>query len=297
MSIVPRLEPPPLYFPRHRNEAAPFKTSDGVGADMNRYAVALCALVAVVALAGCGTPGGTETPTGSQTVTPTADAGGPYDVPLNGTVVTDGHRAAVDDTGRFRYRQATTVRAVPSGAFLQYRNVTAAVNRDTGVYHATENTTANPPADIYVDSNGTAFLRQRLGDRTAYDRQVRDRRGSDPYAYPPIGRYLDGLNYSYNGTQETGSTTVHVYEADGLGGLAPEEHGLTALDPGNLTSLSADLWITDSGRIQAFRYDVAGTNRLGDQIRFTVAIQYSAVGSTTVTEPGWTTQAERVTSG
>jgi hypothetical protein len=297
MSIVPGLEPPTLYFPRHRDEAVPFKSGDDVETDMNRYTVALCALVAVVALAGCGTPGGTGTPTESPTATPNATAGGPYDVPLNGTVVTEGHRAAIDDAGRFRYRQSTTVRAVPSGASIQYRNVTAAVNRDTGVYRATENTTTNPPADIYVDANGTAFLRQRFDDRIAYDRQVRDRGGSDPYAYPPVGRYLDGLSYSYNGTQERGGTTVHVYEADGLDGLDPDEHGLTALDPGNLSTLSADLWVTDSGRVQAFRYEVAGTNRLGNQVRFTVALQYSGVGSTTVTEPGWTTEAEQVTSG
>ncbi|RXK51187.1 DUF7537 family lipoprotein [Halorientalis pallida] len=264
---------------------------------MNRYAVALCSLLAVVALAGCGTPGGTGTPTQSPAGSPNATAGGPYDAPLTGSAVTERHRGAIDDAGTFRFRQSSTVRAASSGALLQYRNVTAAVNRETGVYRATENTTTNQPADIYVGPNGTALLRQRLGDRTAYDRQVRDRNGSNPYAYPPIGRYLEGLEYSYNGTRETGGPTVHVYEASGLDRLDVDEHGLTALDPGNLSAVSAELWVTDGGRLQAFRYDVVGTNRFGNRLRFTVALQYSGVGSTTVTEPSWTAEAERATAG
>ncbi len=67
-------------------------------------------------------PGGTGTPTQSPAAVSNVTDSRPYDVPLNGTVVTEGHRAAIEDMGRFRYRQSTTVRVVLSDVFLQYRS-------------------------------------------------------------------------------------------------------------------------------------------------------------------------------
>ncbi|WP_299267912.1 hypothetical protein [Halorientalis sp.] len=75
-------------------------------------------------------------------------------------------------------------------------------------------------------------------------------------------------------------------------GFVLDEHGLTALDSGARSTLSAELRVTGSGRIWAFRYDVHGTNRLDNQVRFTVSLRYSVAGSATVTEPGWTTEVE-----
>lgn len=284
---------------------------------MNRYRVALLALVAAVALAGCGGLGGSETPTNSPgdgpnattdtlgTATPTATTGwpdtttstdGPYDLPLNGSEVRDRHRAVLTDAGTFSYRQNAIVRAAESAAVLEYTNLSAQVDRSTGVYRYFQNTTMRNPTAAYVDANGTAFIRQRGNGQIGYDRKTDSGGSTDAYLYPQINRYLRGLDYDYEGTERANGETVHVYAANDTDSLDPDTHGLTALDPASLTDLSAELRVAGDGSIRSFRYDVTGPNQRGTSVRYRIDIEYAGVGSATVSEPTWLDEARNVTA-
>ncbi|MFB6084465.1 MAG: hypothetical protein ABEJ94_09495 [Halorientalis sp.] len=261
---------------------------------MDRHRVALIALVAAVALAGCGGLGGSGTPT-DRPSNATSQTAGPYDLPLNGSEIRERHRAALIDAGNFSYRQRAVARAAGSGALLEYTNVSVRVDLSTGAYRFFENATATYPTAAYVTPNGTAYVRQRSPGQIAYDRQSSSGNGTDAYLYPPIGRYLRGLDYDYEGTDRVNGETVHVYAANSTDALDPDEHGLTALDPASLTDLSAELRVAADGSIRTFRYDVTGTGPRGDRIRYVVRVEYARVGSTTVPEPSWLDQAKRVT--
>jgi hypothetical protein len=296
---VPDFAPPAPYFTRRRYsdiEVAPFKTGGGVGTDVNRYAIALVSVFAVVALAGCGTPGGTGTPTQSPANQSDTTVDGPYDLPLNGTAIRERHRGVLTDAGSFSFRQDTVVRAAASGALLQYTNVSAQVDRSSGVYRLLENGTTTPPTAVYVDENDTAYLRERSAGQIAYDRQSGAGGNTDAYLYPEINRYIRGLNFSYEGTETTNGATVHVYAANGTDRLDPDEHGLTFLDPASLSALSAELRVAADGSLRSFRYDVTSGPRQNGRLRYVVDIEYAGVGSTTVGEPSWLGEAKNVTS-
>lgn len=270
-----------------------------MSAHVNRYAVALCALLAVTALAGCGTPGGSGTPSqspnGTTTPNPTTETPGPYDLPLNGSAIRARHVPALEEAGSFVYSQRAVARSADSGALLQYTNVSARIDRATGRYRLLENSTTKPPTGAYVDRNGTVYLRQRSRGTIAYDRQPNAGGSTDAYRYPQIDRYLRGLEYRYEGTDRRGGETVHVYAASGTDSLDPRRHGLTALDPASVTAISAELRVTGNGAIRSFNYDVTGTGPQGSRIRYVVDVEYSDIGSTTVSEPAWLDQAKNVT--
>ncbi|WP_336003058.1 DUF7537 family lipoprotein [Halorientalis halophila] len=251
---------------------------------MNRTTVALLAVVAAVALAGCGGlvgdsgPQTDQSPANATDGTPetpqTVETDGPYDLPLNGTEVLERHRAALIDAGTFQFRRTSTTRTVEPSRIVQYRNVTATVDEGNGTYRATHNVTGSPLTEIYAGSAGTAYLRQRIENQTAYDRQNRTGNGSESYLTPRIRQHIDGFEYSYEGTESVDNETVHVYAA----------------------AERAELSVTEDGRIRSFRYDTTGTNSEGIEFRYIVDVEYRNVGDTTVRSPIWLGQANAVTS-
>ncbi len=281
-------------------EVAPFKMGADVGTDMNRYRVALLALVAAVALAGCGGLGGdsgtpTQSPANGTQANTTADTSAPYALPLNGTGIQERHRAALMDANTFVFRQSAVVRSADTGAPLQFTNVSAQVALSSGTYRLFEAATTTNPTDAYVDENGTVYLREQSDGQIGYDRQSGAENTANTYVYPDINRYLRGLDYSYDGTEQVDGETVFVYGANGTDRLDPDTHGLNLLEPSNLSAISAELRVAEDGTVRSFRYDVTGTAAEGDRIRYVVNVDYTQIGSTTVREPSWLDQAKRVT--
>jgi len=254
---------------------------------MRRTTLAIV-VVAVVALAGCGgLPGGEDG-------TADGDRDPVYDPPLEGETVLEGHQDALSGADSFSYRQNTTVRLATSEGVGEVTNVTLARNRSTDRALLTREVTFQWPTTVYDDGSGTAYVREHRADGPAYN--TTDPGGFDYgfYEAPPIDRYLDGLNYTYEGTAESGGTTVHVYTGS-VDRMTPAEHGIEVIDPANVTELDSEIRIAEDGTVRSLRYRAVGTGTTGEELIYTLRIRYRDVGSTTVEEPAWVTEARNAT--
>lgn len=269
---------------------------------MTRRTLAVLCLAALLALSGCsGLLGPASTPTTDSNGTaddapPTTAAGsdGPiYEPPLSAATVLDRHGSALANASTFQYVQRSQFRGVNGSGFLQETRATADVDLAAEETLVTQNVTLQGESTAYGNAS-VGYLRIPTDSGPRYRRAPGNLTAPGFYAQPPIGRYIRGLDWTYRGASERNGTTVHTYVVNGTDGLDSGEHGVQIVAPENLTSIDSRLSVREDGSIDAFEYEVRGVVD-GVLVEYTLAVEWRAVGSTTVERPTWVDDARNAT--
>ncbi len=261
---------------------------------MNRRTVSVLLLVALATLSGCaGLFGGepSQTPTnGTNTSEPV------HELPLDGSGVIDAHTAALDDAETFTYRQNATARQLGNrSGIINYKNVTAQTNLAEGSLRSEQELAFQPSRAAYVDGQGNAYIRQSAGDNASYQRFDGDEADTTTYRDPGIAGYLDGLNFSDAGTETVDGVTVDRYEVTDPSQVNASAHDPEILTAEGIETISVTVAVDRDGVVRSFEYHVTGENANGDPLGYHLSLQYSDVGSTTVSEPAWLSEARSAT--
>jgi hypothetical protein len=261
---------------------------------MNRRTVSVLLLVALASLSGCAGLFGGET---TQTPTNDTNATGPvHELPLNGSAVVDTHAAALDDAESFTYQQNATARQLGNrSGIINYKNVTAQTNLAEGSLRSEQELAFQPPRAAYVDGQGNAYTQQSTGANASYQRFDGDEADTTTYLDPGIGGYLDGLNFSDAGTETVDGVTVDKYEVTDPSQVNASAHDPEILTAESIETISVTVAIDRDGVVRSFEYHVTGQNENGDPLGYHLSLQYSDVGSTTVPEPDWLSEARSAT--
>ncbi|MFD1588949.1 hypothetical protein ACFR9U_18375 [Halorientalis brevis] len=263
---------------------------------MNRRTVALLVLAALTALSGCaGFLGAdsTETPTTNATAGSETPV---HDLPLNSSTVLDANSAALTDAGSFTYHQNATVRLTGNeSGIVNYKNVTGPTNLTTDRIFTHERIALQPRRDTYVDGNGTMYQRLWSSQDTAYRVKGGATANATPYLEPPLRGHLSGLNFSAAGTSSVDGVTVDTYTVTDLSQVDRQTHDTKVFPAQNLGSISVTVAIDRRGIVRSFDYHATGTNANGDALSYHLSLGYTDVGSTTVAEPEWLSEARNAT--
>lgn len=262
---------------------------------MNRRTAALLALAALTALSGCaGFLGGdsVEPPTNNTTETEPPV----HELPLNSSAVLDSHTSALTDAGSFTYHQNTTARLTGNGnGVVNYKNVTAPTNLTSDRIFSHVRVAAQPHRDTFVDGNGTVYQRLWSARDTAYVVEDGATANTSHYVGPPLQGYLTGLNFSAAGTSTVDGVTVDTYTVSDPSQVDPGAHDPQVFPARNLDSISVTVAIDRDGVVRSFDYHATGTNANGDKLGYHLSLGYTDVGTTTVAEPGWLSEARNST--
>jgi len=265
---------------------------------MNRRTAALLLLAGLTALSGCaGFLGAdsTETPTNNTTAGTGADAP-VHDLPLDSSSVIDAHDAALTEAGSFTYQQNATVRLTGNDSrIVNYKNVTAPTNLTTDRIFSHERIALQPRRDTYVDGNGTMYQRLWSSQDTAYRVRGGATANATTYLEPPLQGHLTGLNFSAAGTSTVDGVTVDTYTVTDLEQVNRTTHDPQVFPAQNLDTISVTVAIDRQGVVRSFEYQATGTNANGDSLGYHLSLGYTDVGSTTVAEPAWLSEARNST--
>lgn len=252
---------------------------------MQRNALLLVAVGCLVALAGCaGTlPGGTDGPTAD-------DVAYPDGVTENGTNVSalaDAHAEALNGSS-FSIALETSQN---SSAGNQSAALSADVGPDREAVRANLSG-ADQRTEIYA-TEAKHYQQRTVGDRTAYRVTNRTSEGAQVVPASLSGAvYLQqyaaatGANLTPDGAREVDGTTLLVLRADG---------GDVSI-PGavNATSYDATALVDERGVVHSFEVTL-DTEQSGAPASFSIAMNVSDVGETTVAEPSWLDEARNQT--
>ncbi|MFB6179757.1 MAG: hypothetical protein ABEI77_08545 [Halorientalis sp.] len=262
---------------------------------MSRRSIAVLVLVSLVALSGCAGllgPDVSPTPGPNTTATPQTPTGTGHQLPLNGTAVLDAHQSALEHAGSFRYQVNATKRFHNTTIPPISTNKTVRRNDSSGATWSVVLNSLGPSRETYLDGDGNAYqVRQRNASHIVYGTTGTNAINFSTLYRPPIGRYLAGLNFSYQGTTTIDGHTVDTYTVHNMSQVDRSNHGLEEISTANLDSLDVTLRIDRDGLVRSFEYRAVGSNRQGDTVGFSLSLRYTDVGSTTVPRPTWVDRA------
>lgn len=269
--------------------------------------VVLTALLALlVATAGCnglGGDGGTASPTagGGDDGTP-ATTGSDYDVAgeeLDGENLTDSTTTAVMDGGSYTTESTLTATTTQQGQEqTTTSNRTLRVDMDAGTGLREQSRTQAAAGDsqtqsvvVYTAGN-TSYRKFGSGTQAQYDRQE-----GPPQQFGDIRpvnvtsfnenytQIVDGFTWERNGTTTDQGTTVTTYS---LTGVADKE--ILGLGNATIEETSGALRVDGDGVLREVSVAYTATGNATTSVDLTTTV--SDVGSTTVSEPDWTSQAK-----
>ncbi|MBX0304515.1 DUF7537 family lipoprotein [Haloarcula salinisoli] len=252
----------------------------------------------------------TDTPTDQQTPTDGPDTEPDSDVEANGTgadldgeELNNATRAAIEDAGSYTYQ--TTFRTASQSRRGQSRsrtNTTTQVDLEAeeGLRVSNYSSTGQQSSQtfsstVYTDGN-TSYQQRITSEGTNYSTQEGASTGFGgitPVNTSNFSQNLtfvtDGLVWETNGTTTLDGDTVTEYT---LAGVEDEDAFIQRLRlRGTLTDISGTLYVDDDDVVRqtSLAYTVESqSGSLSAQSRLTL----SDIGSTTVEEPEWTSEAE-----
>ncbi|MCG1003671.1 MULTISPECIES: hypothetical protein [Halobacterium] len=255
-----------------------------------RKQIAAVAVAALLVFAGCSAGGN-----GGATTAPETTAGGAgdpvYESPLDAQTVAQTHESVVRDAGTFTL--VSTSNRTQGGQSVSVQSSTA-VDLATGAYFATQESPMQT-VEQFGFGNGTAYQRVSTADNQTRYTIPREAPNTSQLAGSQLESFVGAFSFSHTGSETVDGTDTHVYEASGVEDLNQSAPGLGSLDTENLTSLTAELYITDDGLVKRFGYSLTVSTSNGEASIATDQ-RYVDIGSTTVSEPAWLDEARANTS-
>ncbi|MFC6785460.1 hypothetical protein ACFQFH_05895 [Halobaculum halobium] len=246
-----------------------------MGAGTRRSLWIAAALALLVALAGC------------------TAGGAPYEGAPTAEEVEAGHEDALRDAGSYTYTQTVSV----NGSFVDLTsNVTAAVETDPETYLVTQET-GDGSVSVYHPSDDRPYVRTQAGNTIRYERADNESiPGADAFATPTLTELSSGFNFSANGTAQVDGEETYVYEANlttlNESAVGPIGETLAEADS---TEATIQVYVRADGLVKRVSYELV-VEGFGDPTRLTLTSTYEDVGSTTVDEPSWLSEAESATN-
>lgn len=257
------------------------------------------------------TDSATDTPTDTSTDTPTDSPGSDVPFPWNTEPVTgDGvagdHATRLYESGSFTATLNATASGISQSGGSQ--NVTIgqrmridiesrqAVARQTVTNIFGQNSTLN--TDRYT-SGGETYQRST----SPFTSEAQYNYGTAPYtnssAIPVNLTQASGAGFAVGVDvtwSEQGSATVDGvsttrYTASGTESFGNIE-GIVGTSVDTVESIEAEIYVDGDGIVRQMTYDVAGTDSDGNDVTLDVSYSISAVGSTSVQEPAWTSEVD-----
>ncbi|WP_284014177.1 DUF7537 family lipoprotein [Halobaculum litoreum] len=232
-------------------------------------------LALLVALAGC------------------TGGGAPYESAPSAEEVEAGHEEALREAGSFTYNQSVSVNG---SLFDVTSDTTAAVDLDGDAY-LVETRTGDSGVAVYAPGGERPYVRTQSGNTIRYER---GENGSVPnasrFVAPPLSELSDSFEFAANGTAQVDGTRTYVYEAN-LSTLNESAVGPVgeALAEAEATDATVRVYLRSDGLVKRVRYAFV-VDGFGEPTRLSLTLTYEDVGSTTVDEPSWLSEAESATS-
>lgn len=262
--------------------------------------VVLAVVVAGCSAGGGGPPGtdepGTPTETAAATETPTAPEGPPYDTPLDSETVLRAHEAAIGAAGSYTFDTELSVTEEGTNASVYERWHVEGDLVDDRIY-LERNSTVSENRTVYADGVGEGYEPTVINGKQVYQRP--DDWLTDPwrFATPEMAQFLDGIDFTDEGTTTRDGETAYVYTARGASQFDEELLDLPYYRNGTIRNATATLVIAESGAIRSFDYRIDGTDAEGDTIVYAAPLSYERVGDTPVQEPAWLDEARAELDG
>ncbi len=254
-----------------------------------RKQIAAVAVAALLVFAGCSAGG-----TGGATTAPETTAAGDdpvYDSPLDAQTVAQTHESVVRDAGTFTL--VSTSNQTQGGQSFGVESSTA-VDLASGAYFSRQEARGQT-VEQFGFGNGTAFQRVSTGSGQTQYMIPQQAPNTSQLAGSQLESFVGTFSFSHTGTETVDGTDTHVYEADGVEDLNQSAPGFASLDTENVTSMSAQVYVTSDGLVKQFGYSMTLSTSNGEASVSTEQ-QYVDVGSTTVSEPAWLDEARANTS-
>ncbi|MFB6266818.1 MAG: hypothetical protein ABEI31_04095 [Halodesulfurarchaeum sp.] len=255
----------------------------------------------LLVLAGCaGLPGGAPTGSnGATTPTPSenldTDATPIYEPPLDTINVSVEHTLALRRAGSFTYNSTVTiVEANRSASFRLGRS--ARVDMQSGEMLIRKLTSGMGNQSVYVSPNGTTYVRQYSHPAGATYNTSNVTINTSRYAINGVPRFLDMFNLTYDGATTMDGVRVHRYSATKASQVTSLRGAAGTGQAGNLTSITARVYIAESGLIKRLGYTMAFQTGQGMHNVKAVTV-YDRVGETTVQAPDWLDEAKQAAQG
>jgi len=252
---------------------------------VSRTPLALLAVAALVALAGCGAvlPGGDASPGGPDADLEPAEP--PYATPLEDSDLLADHEAALCDA-----ENVTVVRNVSvtehdgSGGYESLS--TARVSLAESRVYLVERPT--PVTQSYRYANGTVLRRTATGDSYSYSRVDNDTDGRTvvQWARAPLERFLPLASLSHRGVTERGGERVHVYRATDPDAVDVSRLTSGSSDDVELTALNATVHVRETGAVSSLRFAYT-VEEAGETRDLTATVTFADSGETDASPPLW----------
>jgi len=263
---------------------------------------AISCVVVLVVLAGCGgvvgdgtSPVDTPTPADVPTDGPLADSPMGLDESgiANATRLANTHNAALDNTS-FTYHRTERLTAVNGTELFNVSTMGQYQTNEQQALLVQKYDTSQPPFD---GENGTITqwlnessrtYRITTPNETEYGviREIR-------YVSPSLGDQLERYYTKSDGvTVSTSEGSIKLQFTTSSG----EE--IATGTPVNVTSGSVTVRMTESGRIEKYRVEYAGTlvNEPATTVKGTRTVRVTGVDATTVEQPNWVSSARDATN-
>ncbi|MCD2199889.1 hypothetical protein LPA44_08270 [Halobacterium sp. KA-4] len=254
-----------------------------------RKQIAAVAVAALLVFAGCSAGGNGGATTAPET---TAAGGDPvYDSPLDAQTVAQAHESVVRDAGSFTL--VSTSNQTQGNQSFGVESSTA-VDLATAAYFSRQEASGQT-IEQYGFGNGTAYQRISMASGQTQYTVPQQSPNTSQLAGSQLASFVGAFSFSHTGTETIDGTETYVYEASGVEDLNQSAPGFSSLDTENVTSMSAQVYVTDDGLVKQFGYSLTVSTSNGEASVATEQ-QYVDVGSTTVSEPVWLDEARANTS-
>ncbi|MEF8979890.1 MAG: hypothetical protein V5A39_13650 [Haloarculaceae archaeon] len=207
-----------------------------------------------------------------------------YPAPLeNGSTIADAHAAELESADSFTYRDTTRIRV--NGTLETNRSTVARFDTDTGAELVERHSDRAGRYTVYGDGAGSSYERHAPpAGAVRYGQPLSGAARVSQYRNPGIAPLLGDVEYTYQGTTRLDGVRVHEYAAttpEQIGGVVGED-----TDPDVDTTVNVRVFISTDGVVRRMRILV--DQRDGTRTRtLNSTLAYTAVGETSVPEPGW----------
>jgi len=227
------------------------------------------------------TPGETTTP-GATTTPGDAFPGGYSDTGITGDAATviDGHYATLNDTS---YTVDYLVNRQGQSEQGTYQ-----VDHAAGAASARQVPSGQPAIEAYTADRGeTVYQAVLQPGNVSYQRGSLSFAAFHSRSRPAIAiQSFEFVNWTFDGTTTENGTELLVYTVDGID---TSERG--NIDPARVSDLNGRMAVTREGRI----VDLQWSATVDEDSSVVYEYGLSEVGSTTVSEPGWLSEAQEQT--
>lgn len=228
------------------------------------------------------TPGGTTTPTGTTTTPGDAFPEGYSQSGITGDAATliDGHYATLNDTS---YTADYLVNRQGQAEQGTYR-----VDHAAGAAYARQVPSGQPAVEAYTATRGETVYQTTLRPgNVSYQQGSLSFAAFHSRSRPALAiQSFEFVNWTYDGTTTENGTELLVYTVTGI-----DTSERANIDPARISNLSGRMAVTRDGRIVEFRWSATVDD--GSSVVYEYSL--SEVGGTTVSEPGWLSEAQEQT--